>query len=321
MENEKQSAKKIPFDILSLEYCEPERAARLLKLEKEDLFHLVEVGVIDIHAEFNGDAIAFDNKPMVAERVSCSGVIDGIALYGRATDTHPEAEKIKISQESFSSNIPVAFQIETSFESPWMYINNDVGDNIFPECESPSTLKISSYESITLLPKPGDNGAIICDIKGFWKVHGIKEYRLGGYDDVNVDWAIEYSHSKYSIILYNVNDSIFSLRLRFKQEELIKAYHYIHRNDRDDEDQQHTTKNQALSDNNAGKRAEVLAAALYLIYEEQGNLNLSSAKLAGKVIDLGYKLFEGKECPFTSRTVEDLISKAKNHSRVHKRDK
>lgn len=220
----KQNIPTVP-PLIPLEYCTPERAARLLGCEVEDLFHWAEIGVVTLYAEFNGPIYSPSRTIPSARRVHCFGEIEGVkSFFGKVLERKP-SEKTVISSDCFSSKNANLFFLETSFESDAVYMKHGFSNDA--ENIGEQTYGTIDYKYILLTPNP-QNGADISCINGFWKVHGISEYRLRGYDDIDVTWSIEHSApSNYSMYIQDLNIDDMIYRFRFKRHDLLKLHEHI----------------------------------------------------------------------------------------------
>lgn len=212
--------------LIPLEYCTPERAARLLGCEVEDLFHWVEMGVVNLYAEFNGHISNSDLRQIKARRVHCFGIIPGVKIFlGKVLDRTPP-EKTIITESLFSSKNAGDYIIESSFDSTEAYRRHGFLDDS-DELNSPRFNKLLN-KYITFTPNKM-NGADIHHIEGFWRIRGISNYRFNGYHDDGLEWDIENSVSwMYSMCINSLNVTNMSERFRFKREDLISLHKHIY---------------------------------------------------------------------------------------------
>lgn len=220
----KQTAPQTP-PLLPLEYCTPERAARLLECEVEDLYHWVEMGVIPLYAEFNGHLSYASREIITARRVYCFGDIVGVkSFHGKILERTPP-ERIIITDDCFSSRNKYAFTIDTSFEGDEAFRRHGL---ISHDAHFEGYInKGADCKYISLTPND-KNGADIIVLEGFWRVRGIKDYRLKHYESHEVSWDIECSvPSQYCMLIQDLNIDYLENHFRFKQADIQALYYYI----------------------------------------------------------------------------------------------
>ncbi|MGL6383292.1 hypothetical protein ACSZMU_14055 [Aeromonas caviae] len=198
--------------VLPLEYCTPERAARLLGCEVEDIFHWAEIGSITMYAEFGGlEQEVHKPDGLIVEHISTIGELKAIRVE-RPTGTIIDGVKeIIITEQEFTRvYTPPAFLGMNSNG------NNPIITNDYRYCSLSSNTN-------------NEQGRIMVWPTGFWEVSGFRDHRICGKDfHYNLMSLTAEMAPECFMVLSGVAETDISWRYKVKREDLLKLNDHIY---------------------------------------------------------------------------------------------
>lgn len=199
--------------LLPLEYCSPERAAKLLGCEVEDIYHWADVGAINLYAQFRDRDISDGETYLVGEVYSNEDLI-----------TYEERRDIEWEYDG-----------NTYVKS--MVVSEEGPINVTPKVLY-SNAKLFKFGAAIRLMDPAVNlQDCFVDISGFWKIskfNFIQEQYAKSIDE-NTSWNLSANYigdesspeDTFGIDLIAAEISDMSSRIRVMREDLLKMNHHI----------------------------------------------------------------------------------------------
>ncbi len=199
--------------LLPLEYCSPERAAKLLGCEVEDIYHWADVGAINLYAQFRDRDISDGETYLVGEVYSNEDLI-----------TYEERRDIEWEYDG-----------NTYVKS--MVVSEEGPINVTPKVLYSKAKLFKFGAAIRLMDPAGNLQDCFVDISGFWKIskfNFIQEQYAKSIDE-NTSWNLSANYigdesspeDTFGIDLIAAEISDMSSRIRVMREDLLKMNHHI----------------------------------------------------------------------------------------------
>lgn len=325
-----------PKPLIPLEYCSPERAARMLGCEVEDIFHWASVGAITIYAEFH----FHEGYP--------SGS-DGFLVREIITEENVPCYKSRgISDEDEVVS-------EGYYETPHGLFYGKMYPMVH-DCSpyDEKTLDIEygpkgfEYDSSLFIPEP-NQGMFwrTVYLSGLWAIESrdisMMQFLSPQWDEMlwdidttyigiaNNDVAID----ENKIFLQGVKIDGIKERLRIVRDDINKIQKHIlsgevmervsHRKNRHDSDAHETfNKKRHVTERHAETREKVLAAAIRALNEWPGECygkdgQMNGTAWASAVHDHAVALFGSESAPLSLPSTINLLNAAIKGGVVHKK--
>ncbi|HHQ4680486.1 TPA: hypothetical protein ACSP3E_003809 [Aeromonas veronii] len=298
--------------LIPLEYCTPERAARLFNCETEDIFHWASVGAITIYAQFPDFKYSGGEECFVGDIY----INDDLVSY----EEYHELE-LMYDGETIYKKIPLG-----------------MGGPINIRPKSLSTNQgFFAFGASMWLQNPGDG---YCErtvhLSGFWEVdsESISQMLLPakGQDDywyLRATYVVDdmVAEPKTGIGLCSVNVDNMSSRLRVMREDLLKLQRHLSSGEpmgkktREPWTVLNEHRSHPTAERHSAIREKIYAVAIYA-REQWPDECLTATAWAATIDDHAHQLFElgdGQKSPSQDQMAR-MLGKAMNEGKPYKKN-
>ncbi|MEV3819082.1 hypothetical protein RI537_23605 [Aeromonas salmonicida] len=281
--------------LIPLEYCTPERAARLLCCELEDIYHWAYIGAIRFYADFTEYEFYYS-----------------------------EYDNSLISNDDISSRIAAEVIVEDTI--PKIYSYSDQRRNEFGLYGPDGFL----YDTSLIFPPQDESFNVKFLLSGLWEVNN---FRLSNAEifgrrspsrwDLRASYIGEGNSSARYIHLIDIEINNMTTRLRVMHDDLKKIHEhmlsgelmvknsYINQVGTAIQTLERKDKHHGNKERFAATRESVLKVAIYAKIKWPDECNTAKS-WAETILDQEWTLFGEEGCPLEVNTIERLLGTAMN---------